>query len=217
MTNAPQHKTLILACGALAKEIVYLLKQFDQSADLQCLPAGYHNTPQKIIPALKAILDERSGDYDRVLIGYGDCGTGGGLDTLLKNYKNAMRIPGAHCYAFFSGLRNFDEMMEEQLGTFFLTDYLVQHFDTLIIKGMGLDRFPGLRDTYFEHYKKLTYLAQTQDEALKVKAQMAALRLGLSFEYRLVGYGGLASAISFLDFDPELTPSPIQKKGLRLV
>lgn len=213
MTDAPQHKTLILACGALAKEIVYLSKQLGQTADLQCLPAGFHNTPKKIVPGLKAILDERAEDYDRILIGYGDCGTGGGLDTLLESYDNAVRIPGAHCYAFFSGLRNFDAMMEEELGTFFLTDYLVQHFDTLIMKGMGLDRFPNLRDTYFEHYKKLTYLAQIEDKGLKVKAQEAALKLGLSFEYRLVGYGCLASAVSFLDmkFDAKLklTKAPI--------
>ena len=217
MASAPEHKTLILACGALAKEILHLLKHLGQSADLQCFPAGFHNSPQKIVPSLKAILDERAGDYARILIGYGDCGTGGGLDALLENYDNAVRISGAHCYAFFSGLRAFDAMMEEELGTFFLTDYLVQHFDTLIIKGMGLDRFPNLRDTYFEHYKKLTYLAQTHDMALKVKAQEAALKLGLSFEYRFVGYGSLAAAVSFLDLKPDADATPFEKKGLRLV
>jgi len=217
VANTPQHKVLILACGALAKEILHLLKQFGQSADLKCLPAGFHNTPQKIVPSLKAILDERAGDYERILIGYGDCGTGGGLDALLKNYDNAVRIPGAHCYAFFSGLRQFDAMMEEELGTFFLTDYLVQHFDTLIIKGMGLDRFPDLRDTYFEHYKKLTYLAQTHDTALKTKGKAAALKLGLSFEYRFVGYGNLATAVSFLDMKSDAKGGEIKKKGLHIV
>jgi len=202
MENTAAHKTLIVACGALAKEILNLQKQFGQSAELQCLPAGFHNRPDKIVPNLKAILDRRARDFDRVLIGYGDCGTGGALDRLLENYDNAVRLPGAHCYAFYAGLQNFDAMMEEELGTFFLTDYLARHFETLIIKGMGIDRFPELKDIYFEHYKKLTFLAQTHDSGLKVKAQEAALRLGLSFEYRPVGFGGLASAISFLDVPP---------------
>lgn len=220
MKVSQQHNTLILACGALAKEILALLKQFGMDAELQCLPAGFHNTPQKIVPSIKAILDERADNYGRVLIGYGDCGTGGGLDALLANYHNAIRIPGAHCYAFYSGLRNFDAMMEEELGTFFLTDYLVQHFDTLIIKGMGLDRFPNLRDTYFEHYKKLTYLAQTHDKTLEAKGRLAAERLGLAFEYRYVGYGGLSAAVSFLGIEPnDIRPNltNIEKKGLRIV
>jgi len=196
--KAARHNTLVLACGALAKEVVHLTKQFGQNIDLQCLSAGFHNTPQKIVPALKAILDVRARNYERVLIGYGDCGTGGGLDALLENYDNAIRIPGAHCYAFYSGLNNFDKMMEEELGTFFLTDYLVKHFDTLIFKGMGLDRYPELRDSYFKHYTKLTYLAQIEDESLIEAGQNAAARLGLSFEYRHVGYGGLETVISDL-------------------
>lgn len=202
MTRQVGHKTLIVACGALAKEILSLMKQFDQEAELQCLPADLHNRPEKIVPGLKAILDKRASNYDRVLIGYGDCGTGGGLDTLLKDYPNALRLPGAHCYAFYAGLHNFDNMMEEELGTFFLTDYLVRHFDTLIIKGMGIDRYPELQATYFEHYKKLTYLAQTKDDELISKGKEAALKLGLLFEYKFVGYGNLATTISFLGVDP---------------
>ena len=199
MANDRQHKMLILACGALAKEIVHLTKQLGIDADLQCLPAGYHNRPQKIVPHLKTLLDERGADYARILIGYGDCGTGGGLDRLLENYDHAFRLDGAHCYAFYAGLEQFDAMMEAEIGTFFLTDYLVRHFDTLIIKGMGLDRFPELRDSYFEHYTKLTYLAQTEDESLKLAAQRAADRLGLSYEFRLTGYGNLQSAIAELE------------------
>ena len=195
-------KTLIVACGALAKEIVLLSKQLGVDADLQCLPAGFHNRPEKIVPGLKAILDEKSSSYQRILIGYGDCGTGGGLDRLLADYPHALRLPGAHCYAFFSGLNRFNKMMEEELGSFFLTDYLVRHFDTLIIKGMGLDRFPHLTDVYFENYKKIVYLAQTEDLQLKVKAQEAALKLGLSFEYKVVGYGSLATALAMFDIDP---------------
>ena len=203
MAREPALKTLILACGALAKEILSLLKQFDQSAELKCLPAEFHNHPEKIVPGLKAILDQRATEFDRVLIGYGDCGTGGGLDCLLKNYPNALRLPGAHCYAFYSGLNRFENLMEAELGTFFLTDYLARHFKTLIIKGMAIDRYPNLKTTYFEHYKKLTYLAQVEDPKLKAKAQEAAQELGLSFEYRFVGYGNLVTAISFLQAPPD--------------
>lgn len=199
MKASSQHKTLIVACGALAKEVVHLLGQLDETAELKCLPAGYHNHPEKIVPSLKTILDDCAGNFDNVLIGYGDCGTGGGLDRLLEDYPNAARLPGAHCYAFYAGLNNFDGMMEEELGTFFLTDYLVRHFDTLIIKGMGIDRYPDLKDTYFEHYKKLTYLAQTEDETLQVQAKAASRKLGLSYEYRFVGYGGLEAAIESFD------------------
>jgi len=189
-------ETLIIACGALAKEIVFLQKQLGFEADLQCLPAEFHNRPGKIVPELKAILDERASSYERVLIGYGDCGTGGGLDRLLEDYPTAMRLPGAHCYAFFSGLGQFNKMMEEELGSFFLTDYLVRHFDTIIIKGMGLDRFPDLKETYFKNYKRLVYVAQTKDVKLKQKAEEASLKLGLSFEYKFVGYGALARAMA---------------------
>ncbi len=195
-------KTLIIACGALAKEILLLSKQLGMDADLQCLPADFHNRPEKIVPGLKAILDKKASSYQRILIGYGDCGTGGGLDRFLEDYPNALRLPGAHCYAFFSGLNRFNNLMEEELGSFFLTDYLVRHFDTIIMKGMGLDRFPHLTNVYFENYKRIVYLAQTEDPKLKVKAQEAALKLGLSFEYKIVGYGALATALAMFDIDP---------------
>ncbi|WP_409432991.1 DUF1638 domain-containing protein [Litorimonas sp. RW-G-Af-16] len=189
------HKTLVLACGALAKEIVRLQTLRGAIFDLQCLPAGYHNTPDKIVPELRKLLDARAGDYDRVIIGYGDCGTGGGLDRLLADYPKAERLPGAHCYAFYAGLPEFDAMMEEELGSFFLTDYLVRHFETLIIKGMGLDRFPNLRDDYFKHYKRLVYISQAPDADLVKQAEAAAVRLGLAFEQRDVGYGALQGMV----------------------
>ena len=189
---------LVLACGALAKEIVHLQSALGADFDLQCLPAGYHNTPQKIVPDMKAILEARGSDYDRILIGYGDCGTGGGLDRLLEDYPNAQRLPGAHCYAFFAGLPEFDAMMEEELGSFFLTDYLALHFETLIWKGMGLDRHPELLGMYFAHYKRVVYLAQTDDAAITVKAKAAADKLGLAFEKRETGYGLLQSDITAL-------------------
>lgn len=196
-----RHNTLVLACGALAKEILALKSAMgleDRVFDLQCLPASYHNRPDKIVPALKETLDNRSADYDHVLIGYGDCGTGGGLDRLLSEYPKAERLPGAHCYAFYAGLAEFDGMMEEELGSFFLTDYLVRHFKTLIIKGFGMDRYPDLKKTYFEHYKRLIYMSQAPTDALIEEACQAADFLGLAFEHHYVGYGDLATRIAAL-------------------
>ncbi len=191
-------RTLIIACGALAKEILHLKKMLGSaggSIDLQCLPANYHNRPDKIIPGLEKIIASKGSSYERILIGYGDCGTGGQLDTFIKNNKNLLRLPGAHCYAFYAGLNEFDALMEEELGSFFLTDYLVQFFDTLIIKGFGIDRYPDLKDMYFANYKRVVYLAQSENEDLQARAQAAADTLGLDYEYRFTGYGELAFTI----------------------
>ena len=190
-TSAP--RLLVIACGALAKEIVALrgqLKPDEGMLTLQCLPADYHNTPKKIAPAVEAILKERSHDFDHILIGYGECGTGGALDAVLEKY-NAQRLPFAHCYEFFSGSAVFNEIVDEEIGSFFLTDYLTKNFERLVIVGLGLDRFPHLRDIYFGNYTRIVYLAQTRDLALKERAAAAASRLGLDFEYRYVGYGEL--------------------------
>jgi len=202
---APQHRTLVLACGALAKEILFLQSQTSAEFDLQCLPASYHNFPDKIVPGLKKELDKSYGDYDEILIGYGDCGTGGGLDRFLVDFPKARRLPGAHCYAFFAGLFEFDAMMEEELGSFFLTDYLVRHFETLIIKGFGIDRFPNLKDMYFEHYKRLIYLVQDPAQNLSKQAREAADFLGLAYEERQVGYGMMNGAINSISDGEGLT------------
>lgn len=185
----------MLACGALAQDIVDLQAQIGQAYDLQCLPAGYHNRPNMIVPELKKLLDKSGPDYDTVIIGYGDCGTGGGLDRLLEDYPNAHRLEGAHCYAFFAGLEAFDDMMEEEIGSFFLTDYLTRHFDTLIMKGMGLDKKPELRDLYFAHYKRVVYLSQNPNDDLLAKARLAADKLGLELVHKHVGYGALERTV----------------------
>ncbi len=197
-------RTLIIACGALAKEILFLkdtLGLAGASITLQCLPADYHNTPDKIIPGLEKMLAkveaEKGAGYDQIYIGYGDCGTGGQIDSFIKS-RNLERLPGAHCYAFFAGLDALDALMQEELGSFFLTDYLVQFFDTLIIKGMGLDRYPDLKDVYFANYKRVVYLAQTDNPDLQKRAKAAADSLGLAYEYRFTGYGELAPVMQKL-------------------
>jgi len=141
-------------------------------------------------------IRENRDRYDRLLVLYGDCGSGGELDRVLEEEGGVERIPGPHCYEFYAGPANFAAMQEAELGTFYLTDYLARQFDKLIIEGLGIDRHPELRDAYFGNYKKLIYLAQIDDPALDAKAEAAAARLGLAYERRFTGYGDLKT---FLD------------------
>ena len=189
MTRPPT--TLLIACGALAQEITALIRvnRWDHLS-LTCLPAQLHNQPDKITDAVRQKITAAQGDYDRILVVYGDCGTGGRLDAMLAE-EGVERIAGPHCYQFYAGGADFAAMMDAEPGTFFLTDYLVRHFELLMIKGLGLDRHPRLRDEYFRNYSKLVYLAQTEDAALREQAEAAAARLGLAFEYRYTGYGEL--------------------------
>lgn len=191
-----QGRCLILACGALAREVVALSRQVDSAAvEVQCLPAEFHNTPAKIAPRIAEILGERRADFDRVLVAYGECGTGGALDKVLAEY-DAERLPHAHCYEFYAGAAAFAAITEAEIGSFFLTDYLVRNFERLVIGGLGLDRFPHLRDSYFGNYRDLVYLAQTDDPGLQEQARAAAGRLGLNYVYRNVGMGELAGFIA---------------------
>lgn len=187
--------TLIIACGALAREIIALIRQHDwQHLRVQCLPARLHNTPAEIPGAVAAKLQEAQGRYAQVFVAYADCGTGGALDRVLAEY-GAERLPGAHCYAFFAGEQTFDALAEAEPGTFYLTDFLTRHFDRLVMQGLGLDRHPELLPMYFGHYRKLVYLRQTHDEKLPVLAQEAAARLGLSYHEHFTGYGELTPAL----------------------
>lgn len=184
---------LLIACGALAREIVDLIERNRWTAfDLQCLPAKWHNTPDKIVPGVREKIRAAKQHYKSIFVLYGDCGTGGMLDRLLKE-EGVERIDGPHCYAFFSGNSAFEKRADEDFASFFLTDYLARHFDKLMWVGLGLDRHPELLPMYFGNYKKLVYLAQTRDEELAKKAMAAARKLGLEYEYRFAGYGELES------------------------
>jgi hypothetical protein len=190
-----QGQVLLLACGALAREIVDLVERNRWTGfDLKCLPAKWHNTPDKIVPALREKLREAKGRYRSVFVLYGDCGTGGQLDALLAE-QGVERIGGPHCYSFFSGNEAFAASADDDITAFFLTDYLARHFDKLIWQGLGLDRHPDLLPLYFGNYTKIVFLAQTRDEDLAKKAMAAAGKLGLAYEYRFTGYGELERAI----------------------
>ena len=186
-----QGKVLLLACGALGREIVDLIERNRWTAfDLQCLPAKWHNTPDKIVPALREKIRDAKPRYQSIFVLYGDCGTGGNIDKLLAE-EGIERLEGPHCYAFFSGQETFASTAEEDVTAFFLTDYLARHFDKLIWEGLGMDRHPELLPLYFGNYTKIVFLAQTRNEDLAKKAMAAARRLGLAYEYRYTGYGEL--------------------------
>jgi Protein of unknown function (DUF1638) len=185
-------KVLVIGCGALAREVLALKLDW---IDLACLPASLHNRPERIAEAMRAKIRANRAAYDEILCLYGDCGTGGALDRVLAE-EGVKRIAGAHCYAFYAGEEVFAALAEEEPGTFYLTDFLARHFNTLVIKGLGLDRFPQLRDDYFHAYRRVVHLAQIDDPETTENAKAAAERLGLAYERRFTGLGGLAR---FLD------------------
>ena len=193
--------TLVIACGALAREIVDL-KRINgwRHMTVQCLPAELHNYPNKIPIAVRAKIREMRADYDQVFVAYADCGTGGLLDRVLEE-EGVERIPGAHCYQFYAGTSLFESLADAEPGTFYLTDFLTRHFDRLIWKGLGMDRHPQLADEYFRNYKKLVYLAQVEDDDLLAQARRAADTLKLEFEHRITGYGDLERVLVTLEGD----------------
>ena len=190
-----QASTLVIACGALAHEIVALRRANNwPHLDVQCLPADLHNRPQLIPDAVRAKIRQFRERYASIFVAYADCGTGGLLDVVLQE-EGVERIPGAHCYEFFAGSSAFAALTEAEIGSFYLTDFLLDHFDRLIIRGLGLDRHPELLPVYFGNYRRLVYLAQIEKPGQVQAAQAAADRLGLGFEYRVTGYGELERSL----------------------
>ena len=189
-------RVLVLGCGALAREILAVTAQLDH-VDLHCLPAILHNHPDRIVPAVRDAVAKVKPDYERIFLAYADCGTGGMLQKAADELGIEM-LAGPHCYAFFEGTDGFVARAEDEFSAFYLTDFLVRQFDAFVWEPLGLDRYPELRDTYFGHYEKLIYQAQTDDAALTAKAELCAERLGLSFERRFTGYGDLETALQGL-------------------
>jgi hypothetical protein len=187
---------LVIACGALARELIALVETNGwRHVDIQCLPAIWHNTPEKIPEGVRDAIHKArgTGRYREVFVAYGDCGTGGLLDKVIEA-EGVQRIDGPHCYSFFSGNEAW-KTHEDEITAFYLTDYLARHFETLVWKGFGLDRHPELKDMMFANYTKVVYLAQTEDARLQELARQAADMLGLDYEYRFTGYGDLATSL----------------------
>jgi len=191
-----QDRTLIIACGALAREIGSIIGRNGLShLALRCLPATLHNTPEKIPGAVREAVRAARRNYGHIVVGYADCGTGGLLDKVCAE-EGVERIPGPHCYAFYSGNAAFAAAGDDDMTSFYLTDFLVRQFDTLVIRTLGLDRHPELRDMYFGNYEKVVYLAQTRNPELDRAAELAAGKLGLAYERRQVGLGDLEHFIN---------------------
>ncbi len=187
-------RVLLIACGALAREILALTEANGWShLDLACLPAILHNRPERIPDAVEAAVTRHRDAYDRIFVVYADCGTGGLLQARCAALGVEM-VPGPHCYAFFEGVETF--AARDEITAFYLTDFLVRQFEAFVIEPLGLDRHPQLRDMYFGHYTTLVYQAQTEDAGLDAKARACADRLGLHYERRFTGYGDLATAMA---------------------
>lgn len=190
------NKILIIACGAIAREIKALINlngwaQFD----IKCLSPELHNWPEKIPQAVYSAIKEARRQYQKIFVAYADCGTGGQLDHILAK-EGIERLPGAHCYEVFAGQTVFNQQDQGSKFTFYLTDFLALHFQRLVIEGLGIDRHPELRDVYFKNYRNLLYLSQTKNEALIAKAKAAASILELEFSQIHTGYGMLASSLT---------------------
>ncbi|MEM7300841.1 MAG: DUF1638 domain-containing protein [Pseudomonadota bacterium] len=197
MTEVPSDKVRVIACGALAREILAVCEQNGLGhLNLACLPAMLHNHPDKIAPAVdEAITAARAEGVENIYVAYADCGTGGHLGMVCEKH-GVERIAGPHCYSFFWGNDDFAARDEDDIRTFFLTDFLARQFRAFIIEPLGLDRHPELKEMYFGHYEKVAYLVQKEDPALDKAAEDAARFLGLAYERRVTGYGDLTTALA---------------------
>ncbi len=189
-------RILVLACGAIAREVLAVIARGGWAhVDVRCLPAKLHSTPDRIPAAVDAKLNELAGRYERVFVAYADCGTGGALDPVLERH-GVERLPGAHCYGFLAGNDEWDAMQEDDPATFYLTDFLARHFDALVVRSLKLDTHPELKPLMFGNYRRLIYLAQTDDPDLDRRAEEAAAFLGLAYERRRTGYGELVPSLT---------------------
>ena len=178
---------LIIGCGALAHEINEIIKLNDwNNVTLQCLNADLHNRPEKLPAKIKETIESNLNGYSKIFLAYADCGTGGLIDSMLANY-DIQRLEGAHCYEFYSGSKIFKELRDTEIGTFYLTDFLVKNFERLIIDGLGISKNPSLKELYFKNYKNVVYLAQKPDNDLQLKARECADSLGLEFSIHYTG------------------------------
>ncbi len=181
------NKVLLLACGALARELARIVRLNGWThVRVRCLPPALHNRPAEIPAAVQKQIESSLGQFDQIFVAYGDCGTGGKLDEVLREY-GIDRLPGAHCYEFFAGSDDYAEIVEAEPGSFYLTNFLVRHFDRLVKKGLGLDERPELREFYFGNYRRLVFLAQDENPELNELAKRHAAYLGLEYERYFTG------------------------------
>ena len=187
---------LIIACGALAREITELKRSHGwRHIRLKCIDARLHNRPVEIAGRVRELIRKNRASFENIFVAYADCGTGGMLDRVLTE-EGVERLPGAHCYQFFAGRKRFAALSSAEPGTFYLTDFLARHFQRLVIEPLKLDAHPELRDAYFGNYTRLVYLSQTGDPKLLDAGKAAAARLSLPFEHVHCGFGELETELA---------------------
>ena len=187
---------LIIGCGAIAHEINEIITLNNwTNVTLQCLKADLHNTPKKLPRKIKETIESHLKDYSKIFLAYADCGTGGLIDSMLKNY-DIERLDGAHCYEFYAGSKTFKEISNREIGTFYLTDFLVKNFERLVIDGLGISQHPHLRDEYFKNYKNVVYLAQKPNNDLELKAKACADYLNLDFTIHYTGLENIENQLN---------------------
>ncbi|MEM7030082.1 MAG: DUF1638 domain-containing protein [Chloroflexota bacterium] len=183
----------LIICGALAREVLDIVEKYAWDAEVVGVPAMDHMFPERIGPHVEQrILDLRE-KYERLIVVFGDCGSRGVLDEVLERHQ-IERIAGPHCYEMYGG-NLFEDLMEEEPGTFFLTDFLLKTFKGTVLKGLGLDRYPQLKDDYFQHYQRLVYFAQNDSPEMREKAEAIAEYMELPLEVRVTGYGLLETRL----------------------
>ncbi len=194
-------RTGLIACGAIAQPAAEIVEARGWAVDVHPLPPLLHNRPERIAGEVERLVGELRGRYDRVAVGYADCGTYGALDAVCDGL-GVDRLPGLHCHDLYAGPATVEAIADEQPGTYLLTDFLVRSFSRTVVQELGLDRHPDLRDEYFRHYTRVVWLAQTRDAnelaELRTLAEDAAARIGLPLEVRPTGTGGLERAIEAL-------------------
>jgi hypothetical protein len=190
-------RLLVIGCGMIAREVLAIKEQLGlDHLELTCLPAEFHFYPDRIAPAMdKAIVEAKAEGYRNIFIGYADCGTGGLLDKVIERH-GVERMAGPHCFAFYQGQEAYRKVADDDMMSFYMTDFLCRQFDAFFMKPLGLDRHPELIPDYFGNYEKLIYLAQTDDPELDKVAQSAAELLGLTYERRATGYGDLTAGLA---------------------
>lgn len=189
-------RTAVIACGALAADVRRIARRRGWDVDVHPVPALLHNRPERIPAAVQAEIERLAERYDRLAVAYADCGTYGALDAAVSRCR-VERLKGQHCYDLF-GRDEVREALEEEPGTYFLTDFLARTFEHTVMRELGLDRHPELRDDYFGNYKRVLWLAQRPTLGTKLAAERAAAALGLPLEVREVGDAGLERALEGL-------------------